>query len=143
MNILEHIRKAREEAIVNKIIANAILIDEDVARINGFNVGLKIDETGEIISVPDMIMGLKVEYAKLEPKLNANFLVYEKREEESKEKKLLNLLKYKRVDLDHIRSLAFYNNDIKQITKSYNSVLYRFYLTEEEMTSIVEWIKEK
>ena len=124
MNILEHIIKAKEEAIANNIVANSIIIDEDVAKVNGFNVGLKIGETGEIISVPDMIMGLKVEYAKLEPKLNANFLVYEKREEESKEKQILNIIMEKHVNVELLRlCIEQCGEDVNEITERYNTLI--------------------
>ena len=148
MNIIEHIIKAREEAIANNIVANSIIIDEDIAKVNGFNIGLTIGETGEFISVPDMIMGLKVEYAKLEPKLNANFLIYKKREEESKEKQILNIIMEKHINVELLRlCIEQCGEDTNEITERYNALvahsIVKKPLTESEVVLFKNWIEEE
>ena len=60
-NILEHIEKVKEQMFRDNIKANTIIIDSDVARVNGFQY-LSAPQT--ITDVPPMYMGLQVLYEK-------------------------------------------------------------------------------
>ena len=85
-DILLHVMRARAEALRKKIKANTIVIDEDIAIVNGF---YHWDDTNVITKVPDMIMGLNVVYAKnLSNDLGANFILLQKGESEPKGKPL-------------------------------------------------------
>ena len=57
-NILEHIEKVRKCMLRDNIKANTIIIDSDVARVNGFQYFF----TDTITDVPPMFMGLQVFY---------------------------------------------------------------------------------
>lgn len=89
-DLLEHIYKAREEAIKRKIKKLEIIIDEDVAVINGCYV--PIDER-TVYDIPLMIMGMKVKYIKnLAKDYDYNFII--------REEKITNpLLKYSTEEL--------------------------------------------
>lgn len=83
-NILEHIAKAREQAIKQHIRANTILIDSEVAMVNGFKCSLGYNA---IADMPPMLMGLKIEYEEnLSDKLgvDCNFVMAEKKIEKPK-----------------------------------------------------------
>lgn len=58
-NILEHIEKVRNYMLKEHIIANTIIIDSEVARVNGFQY-LVAPKT--INYVPPIFMGLQVFY---------------------------------------------------------------------------------
>ena len=60
-DILEHIAKVNEYMLKRYIKANTIIIDRDVARVEGFQY-LSNPET--IADIPTMFLGLKVEYEK-------------------------------------------------------------------------------
>lgn len=60
-NILEHIEKVKEQMLRDNIKANTIIIDSEVARVNGFQY-LSAYQT--ITDVPTMFMGLQVLYEK-------------------------------------------------------------------------------
>ena len=78
-NILEHIEKVRAYMLRDNIKANTIIIDSDVARVNGFQY-LSAHQT--ITDVPPMFMGLQVLYEeKLSEKVGtpANFIMDERK----------------------------------------------------------------
>ena len=58
-NILEHIEKVRKCMLRDNIKANTIIIDSDVAKVNGFQY-LSAYQT--ITDVPQMFIGLQVLY---------------------------------------------------------------------------------
>ena len=58
-DILEHIEKVRECMLRDNIKANTIIIDSEVARVNGFQY-LSAPQT--IVDVPTMFIGLQVFY---------------------------------------------------------------------------------
>ena len=58
-DILEHIEKVKEQMFRDNIKANTIIIDSEVARVNGFQY-LSAYQT--ITDVPPMFMGLQVFY---------------------------------------------------------------------------------
>ena len=60
-DILEHIEKVRAYMLKDNIKANTIIIDSEVARVNGFQY-LSAPQT--ITDVPPMFMGLQVLYEK-------------------------------------------------------------------------------
>ena len=67
---------------------------------------------------------------------------------ECKHKKLLNLLKEKKVDLDYIREMLYYEYEHELIVElyvdRYNHRLMYYptrHLTQEEMQTIVDWLK--
>jgi len=77
-DILEHIAKAREQAIKQHIRANTIIIDKDLAMVNKLWIPIS---PNSIVDTPKMIMGLKVEYEEnLSDKLgfDCNFVMAEK-----------------------------------------------------------------
>lgn len=77
-DILEHIEKVREQMLRDNIKANTIIIDSDVARVNGFQYFF----TDTILDVPPMFMGLQVLYEKnLSEKIGrpVNFIISEKK----------------------------------------------------------------
>lgn len=83
-DILEHIEKVRECMLRDNIKANTIIIDSDVAKVNGFQY-LSAPQT--ITDVPVMFMGLKVEYEEnLSDKLgvDCNFVMAERKIETPK-----------------------------------------------------------
>ena len=78
-NILEHIEKVKEQMFRDNIKANTIIIDSEVARVNGFQY-LSAYQT--ITDVPPMFMGLQVLYEeKLSEKVGtpANFIMAERK----------------------------------------------------------------
>lgn len=86
-NIMEHIENARIKALENAINANKILIDKDVAMVNGIYV--PIDEY-RIEKTRPMILGMQVEYEeKLNEFFGVNFFLYEKKEEPINQEKRL------------------------------------------------------
>ena len=77
-DILEHIEKVRKCMLRDNIKANTIIIDSEVARVNGF----KYFFTDTILDVPPMFMGLQVFYEeKLSEKVGtpANFVIAERK----------------------------------------------------------------
>ena len=77
-NILEHIEKVRAYMLRDNIKANTILIDSEVARVNGFQYFF----TDTILDVPPMFMGLQVFYEEnLSEKVGtpANFIMAERK----------------------------------------------------------------
>jgi hypothetical protein len=58
-NILEHIAKAREQAIKKNIRANIIIIDKDVAMVNKLWIPIS---PNSIVETPRMLIGLQVLY---------------------------------------------------------------------------------
>ncbi len=78
-NILEHIEKVRAYMLKDNIKANTIIIDSEVARVNGFQY---LSSYQTITDVPPMFMGLQVLYEeKLSEKVGtpANFIMYERK----------------------------------------------------------------
>lgn len=78
-NILEHIEKVKEQMFRDNIKANTIIIDSEVARVNGFQY-LSAYQT--ITDVPPMFMGLQVFYEEnLGEKVGtpANFVMAERK----------------------------------------------------------------
>ena len=83
-DILEHIEKVKEQMLRDNIKANTIIIDSEVAKVNGFQY-LSAPQT--IADVPTMFLGLKVEYEeKLSEKVGTpvNFVMAEKKIEKPK-----------------------------------------------------------
>ena len=60
-DIIEHIQKAREQMLREGFQANTIIIDSEVAKVNGFNYCLIPSTVGR---TPVMFLGLKVVYDK-------------------------------------------------------------------------------
>lgn len=58
-DILEHIEKVRAEMFKENIKANTIIIDKEVAKVNGFPYISVLDT---ITKMPPMFMGLEVHY---------------------------------------------------------------------------------
>lgn len=78
-DILEHIAKAREQAIKQHIRANTIIIDKDLAMVNKLWISIS---PNSIVRMPPMLMGLKVEYEeKLSEKVGipVNFVMAERK----------------------------------------------------------------
>lgn len=78
-DILEHIEKVRKYMLKDNIKANTIIIDSEVARVNGFQY---LSAYQNIIDVPPMFMGLQVLYEeKLSEKVGtpANFIMCERK----------------------------------------------------------------
>lgn len=78
-NILEHIEKVREYMLRDNIKANTIIIDSEVARVNGFQY---LSSYQTITDVPTMFMGLQVFYEEnLSEKVGtpANFVMAERK----------------------------------------------------------------
>ena len=78
-NILEHIEKVRKCMLRDNIKANTIIIDNEVAKVNGFQY-LSAPQT--IVDVPPMFMGLQVFYEEnLSEKVGtpANFVMAERK----------------------------------------------------------------
>ena len=78
-DILEHIEKVRKCMLRDNIKANTIIIDSEVARVNGFQY-LSAPQT--IADVPPMFMGLQVLYEEnLSEKVgtHANFVMAERK----------------------------------------------------------------
>ena len=85
-DILEHIEKVKEQMLRDNIKANTIIIDSDVAKVNGFQY-LSAPQT--ITDVPVMFMGLDVGYEKdLSEKIGipVNFVMAEKKIEKPETK---------------------------------------------------------
>ena len=80
-NIYEHIMKAKKQSLKEKIKANTIAIDTEVAKVNGLY--FPVPEDNSIIQVPTMILGLKIMYVdNLSDSLGipTNFAILEKYE---------------------------------------------------------------
>ena len=78
-DILEHIEKVRAYMLKDNIKANTIIIDSEVARVNGFQC---LSAYQKITDVPPMFMGLQVLYEeKLSEKVGtpANFVMAERK----------------------------------------------------------------
>ena len=78
-DILEHIEKVREQMFRDNIKANTIIIDSEVAKVNGFQY-LSAPQT--ITYVPPMFMGLQVLYEEnLSEKVGTpvNFVITERK----------------------------------------------------------------
>ena len=78
-DILEHIEKVRMYMLRDNIKANTIIIDSEVARVNGFQC---LSATQTISDVPPMFMGLQVFYEEnLSEKVGtpANFVMAERK----------------------------------------------------------------
>lgn len=58
-DILEHIEKARNYMLKEHIKANTIIIDSDVAKVNGFQY---LSSRQTVADVPTLFMGLQVLY---------------------------------------------------------------------------------
>ena len=87
-NIIEHIKKAEKYMLKDHIKAHTIIIDKDVAKVNGFAF---ISAPRVATEVPTMFLGLKVYYEKnLSDKVGipCNFVITEKELEPQKEKTL-------------------------------------------------------
>lgn len=83
-DLMKHIQKAKEYALRDGIKANTIIIDEDIAKVNGFQIMLF---PNTITNVPNMILGLDVYYEKdLREKIGTptNFVVAEMKKVELK-----------------------------------------------------------
>ena len=77
-DILEHIEKVRKCMLRDNIKANTIIVDSEVARVNGFQYFF----TDTITDVPQMFMGLQVFYEEnLSEKVGtpANFVMAERK----------------------------------------------------------------
>ena len=84
-NMFEHIRKARQVAFRENIKANTIVIDKEIAKINGFYYWT--EEARCLTDVPTSILGLKVKYAENlsdELGIDTNFAILEVKEEKTK-----------------------------------------------------------
>lgn len=78
-DILEHIEKVKKYMLKEHIIANTIVIDNEVAKVNGFQY-LSAPQT--ITDVPPMFMGLQVLYEEnLSEKMGrpVNFVIAERK----------------------------------------------------------------
>ncbi len=78
-DILEHIEKVKMYMLRDNIKANTILIDSEVARVNGFRCFL---DNRTMADVPTMFMGLQVFYKEnLSEKVGtpANFIIAERK----------------------------------------------------------------
>lgn len=80
-NLIDHIRKAQEQALIHNIKVNSILIDKGIAISNGFyDYG-----SGIISKIPPMVLGLNVVYINNLKDKGVNFaLCYIERKEENK-----------------------------------------------------------
>lgn len=82
-DILEHIEKVRKCMLRDNIKANTIIVDSEVAKVNGFYFAAPQFRA----DVPPMIMGLKIEYEEnLSDKLgvDCNFVMAERKIETPK-----------------------------------------------------------
>lgn len=73
--LLSQMMKAREESLRRKIEANAVIIDEEIAVVNGFKVdGLSLSVGME---AKPQVLGLRIKYAAKESlPLSASFVMY-------------------------------------------------------------------
>lgn len=105
-NIIEHILEAREEAIRKGIEANTILINDKVAYCNGLY--LKDDVSSNPVGVCPQIFGLKIEYTSKKLPLNANFCLFKREIAEDLDKKAINIIRNKRVNIQYIKVCETY-----------------------------------
>ena len=87
-DIIEHIEKVRKYMLKENIKANTIIIDKEVAKVNGFQY-LSAPQT--IAYVPTMFMGLQVFYEEDLSKtigIPVNFVITERKIEQPKAKTL-------------------------------------------------------
>lgn len=78
-DILEHIEKVRVYMLRDNIMANTIIIDGDVAKVNGFQY---LSSPQTIADVPTMYMGLQILYEEnLSEKMGlpVNFVMVERK----------------------------------------------------------------
>ena len=77
-DIYEHILKALHEARKNKIKANTIIIDEEVAMSNELYFPYEINDNRYLETIPPMLFGLKINYMKnLTKDYDSNFIILE------------------------------------------------------------------
>lgn len=76
-SLLKHIEKAKYEVLKHNIDANVIFIDSNIALVNGFFQGYKLNEGfGCMQEFPTSIFGLDCIYVNgLKDKLHANFII--------------------------------------------------------------------
>ena len=101
-DILEHIEKVRKCMLRDNIKANTIIVDSEVARVNGFQYFF----TDTILDVPPMFMGLQVFYEEnLSEKVGTpvNFIISEKKIEKPETKTPLSEYSIEEL-LDEIRN---------------------------------------
>ena len=84
-NLIDHIQKAQEQALIHNIKINSILIDKGIAISNGFyDYG-----SGIISKISPMVLGLNVVYINNLKDKGVNFaLCYIERKEENKMKEI-------------------------------------------------------
>ncbi|MCR4661661.1 MAG: hypothetical protein K5765_06670 [Clostridia bacterium] len=119
-NIIDHIRKAHEEALKKGIETNAIIIDRDIAYCNN----LYIDNC----VINPMILGLKISYSATPLPLNSNFILFHQENwVDTTQSKLqaFHLIKEKNVDIsvlkkyDYVTHYNFYRRSgSKRLNKS-------------------------
>lgn len=83
-DLMEHITKVRKYMLKDHIKANTIIIDKEVAKVNGFQF---LSAQNCITEMPTLFMGLKVAYEKeLSEKVGipVNFIMAEIKEERPK-----------------------------------------------------------
>lgn len=79
-DIMEHITKVRKHMLREYIKANTIIIDEDVAKVNGFWFPEAVNCFGKF---PTIFLGLKVDYEKdlsLKLGIDTNFVMLKSEE---------------------------------------------------------------
>lgn len=105
-NIVSHIEKAREEAIRKLIIANTIIIDEEIAMVNGIYFPYEIGGVKGYSQIKPMICGLNVIYKRnMAKEFGFNFAIF--KQEEQKHKTSLSEYSTKEL-LDEIESRLDY-----------------------------------
>ena len=101
-DIIEHIEKVRKCMLRDNIKANTIIIDSDVAKVNGFQY---LSATQTIADVPPMFMGLRVLYEENLSEVvgtTVNFIISEKKIEKPETKTPLSAYSTEEL-LDEIR----------------------------------------
>lgn len=86
-NLIDHIQKAQEQALIHKIKVNSILIDKGIAVSNGFyDAGITgSNELSYVGQIPPMVLGLNVVYVNNLKDKGVNFaLCYIERKEKNK-----------------------------------------------------------
>lgn len=80
MDLLEHIFRAKEEAIAREMKTYDVIIDKNIAYKNLSNIGIQIDDRhSSEIELPKMILGLKCEYEEgLQKEYECNFIIQDK-----------------------------------------------------------------
>lgn len=80
MDLLEHIFRAKQEAIAREIKTYDVIIDKDIAYKNFSGIGFQInDRYSSEIELPRMILGLKCEYKEgLQKEYGCNFIIQDK-----------------------------------------------------------------